>query len=130
MTVHLFKNGSAMINGHNSSIVTVVPQTKGTLHIGDISISVDGVTEITENILPGMKSAKFVDGTGKEYYIGTCSVKSGATISLNCESKSVIELMHKTDELSEKYDLLLQKYEELRAKVEYTAIDFIMGEKK
>ena len=130
MTVHLFKSGSAMINGHNSSVVTVVPQTRGTFYIGDISVFVDGTTEINDNILPGMKSAKFVDETGKEYYIGTCSVKSGATISLNCESSSVIELMHKSDELSDKYDELLQRYEELREKVEYTAIDFITGEAK
>lgn len=128
MIIHLFRNGTGMIIGHNSRTVTTVPDTIGTLTLGDTTVHVDGITEMpTENIY-GIKLAKFVSDTGKIYNIGMVSVKPSSTISNNAESDTVIGLLHKTDELEEKYEGLLDKYQKLKAKVEYDSIGFITGE--
>lgn len=130
MIIHLFRNGMGMIVGHNSRTVTTVPETSGTLTLGDTTVRVDGVAEMPTKNLYGMKLAKFVSDTGKIYNIGMVSAKPSNTVSCNAESDTVIDLLHKTDELEEKYEELLDKYQKLKAKVEYDSIGFITGEDK
>ena len=128
MIVHLFKNGKAMIVGHNSRFVSTVPETKGTLTIGDVSFQIKGKTEMPPGIVSGISLAKFVSDKDKIYNIGSVIVKPSMTVSMNAESDSVIEMLHKMDELEEKYEELVDKYQKLKAKVEYDSIGFITGE--
>ena len=130
MIIHLFRNETGMIVGHNSRTVTTIPETKGTLMLGDMAVQTDGVTELQTELAQGIKLAKFVSDTEKIYNIGMVSVNPSKTVSFNAESDTVIDLLHKTDELEEKYEELRDKYQELKAKVEYDSIGFITGEEQ
>lgn len=128
MIIHLLKNGKAMIVGHDSRFASTVPETKGTLTLGDSIITIDGKTEIPKTVTPGMNLASFVSETGKRYSIGSVMVKPGFVVSLNAESDSVIDMLHKMDDLAEKYEDLVDKYQTLKSKIEYDSIGFITGE--
>lgn len=125
MTVHLFKNGTGMITGGHTRACTTVPSINGRLTLGDTVINIDGVTEITEQIQSGMKTAQFVSDDGTIYSIGVVSVRQGSVMSLNAESDTVINMLHSVDGLVDKYGELSEKYEALKAKIEYDSIGFI-----
>ena len=128
MILHLFKNGKAMIVGHDSRFASTVPETCGTLTLGNVSFRIDGKTEIPNGVASGMSLAKFVSDEDKSYIIGSVMIKPSMTVSLKAESDSVIEMLHKMDELGDKYEELVDKYQKLKAKVEYDSIGFITGE--
>ena len=125
MILHLFNNGTGMITGGHARSCITVPSTRGTLVIGQRKIEIDGSSEIDGGIETGMHAASFVGEDGRRYEIGAVSLRQGRVCSLNAESEEVIKLLHTVDTLVESYSALCEKYDELKARLEYDAIDFI-----
>lgn len=128
MTVHLFSSGKGMITGEHSRTVSTVPETKGKLIIGEREVDIDGITPITQPFPMGIAGARFVGEDGRAYVIGAVILRSGSAVSLNAESDAVIEMLHAQDRLCERYEELRRAYLELKAKVEYDSMGFIVGE--
>ena len=132
MVLHLFRNGTGMITGHNTRLISTEPPASGTLMLGDRSIRIENEAVLETPLLSGVVLAHFACDDGSSCEIGAVTVRAGRAVSHNAESDTTVRLMHECDSLSQRCAELEAVCKRLSSKIEYDAIGFITdgGEKK
>ena len=128
MRLHVFKNGTSVICGYDTSVIESA--ISGTLTVGKTSFYIRDKAAVPQ-FGDGSYQASFISDSGKVYNVGFVSV-SGGKIVPHRISAVECELHHRLDELELRYDKLCaeheslsEKYNELYEKYNTNALNFL-----